>query len=275
MAVLCTSIVNSQNNVAVCLSGGGALGYAEIGALKALEESGIYPNAVAGCSMGSIVGVFYAAGYSPDSLWQIIEKEKMLKFSKIFSVTSGNKTGFSNHKTLRRVLKKYIHTDNFDSLEKQFVVCVTDIQEGKNLYISSGEHLHEYVLASASLPIAFESMIVEGRELVDGGVLSNFPIEALVDKGYDATIGIDVQIFSSDTTILSKIQKINPIFALLMEAQTKPKIHLCDFYIPIQGMNHPNSGTFDFKAGKENFDKGYEQTKQYIAEHPEILRFKK
>jgi NTE family protein len=255
-----------SQKIGVCLSGGGALGYAEIGALKALEEAGIVPNVVSGCSMGSIVGVFYAAGYSPDSLWSIIQDEKMTKFIRMFNMNSGDKTGFSQHKMLRKMLDKYIDTDDFDSLQKKLYVCVADFKKGESLYANSGKYLKDYVVASGSIPIAFESIEIDGRELVDGGVLNNFPVEPLMEEGCDIIIGIDVVIFTPYEKTIRKKKRINTVFALLIESQTRHKHQLCDLYVPIAGMNTPNNGVINFEKAQENYDKGYQQMKDAINE---------
>jgi len=69
----------------IVLSGGGALGFAHIGALMALEEAGIEVSVISGASMGAIVGAMYAYGYPPQEMMTIIEKEKLYKNSKIFN----------------------------------------------------------------------------------------------------------------------------------------------------------------------------------------------
>ena len=61
-----------KNSLGLCLSGGGALGFAHIGVIQALEDNGIYPTHIIGSSMGAIIGTFYAAGYSPKDLLQLI-----------------------------------------------------------------------------------------------------------------------------------------------------------------------------------------------------------
>jgi NTE family protein len=267
ICVLCFLLSSSAQKIGICLSGGGALGYAEIGALKALEEAGIKPDVISGCSIGSIIGVFYAAGYSPDSIWQIIQKEDMLKFSKMFHAISGNKTGFSKHKRLRQILDKYIKTNDFDSLPISLYVCVADFRNGECVHANKGNHLKDYVIASASIPVLFESVEINGIEFIDGGVLDNFPIEPLIKDSCDVIIGIDVLSLTPYTEPLSGKERINHIFALMMEAQTRPKHALCNHYIAIKGTNIVNNGVLDFNKSFENYQQGYQQTKQYIEEY--------
>ena len=81
-----TSGSKAAPTVGICLSGGGALGFAHIGALQALEEHGIHATHLSGTSMGSIVGVMYAAGYTPAQILEMVKEEKAYKMGTIFKL---------------------------------------------------------------------------------------------------------------------------------------------------------------------------------------------
>lgn len=95
----------------MCLSGGGALGFAHIGVLQSLEDHGIYPDQLVGSSMGAIVGVLYAAGYSPAEMLQMIKDDKLYKVTKLMTFRPAFlKSGLSNHTILRSLVKNLFHT---------------------------------------------------------------------------------------------------------------------------------------------------------------------
>jgi NTE family protein len=256
--------------IGICLSGGGALGIAHIGALQALEEFGIVPNCVAGTSMGSIVGVLYAAGYSPAEILQIIEKEKVYKFNYLFKWDATLKTGLSKQTKLRKILNQYIPYNTFDSLKKFYAVCCTDIKNAKARIFSSGNHLKDYVIASSSIPCIFESVVIEGIEYVDGGVINNFPIEALKEASCDMIIGVGVVNFTPYTQMATKMELLPLLFAITDENTNKERYRQSDHFIAVKGMNTIDNHIFSFKNWKYIYQCGYESMRDYLSEHPEI-----
>ena len=108
----------AQPRVGVSLSGGGALGYAHIGALKALEEHGIQPVALSGASMGALVGILFANGISADDIVEIIREEHMDHTNKILTLTTKpHGLGMVSHKNVYKILEKHVAHNSFDSLK--------------------------------------------------------------------------------------------------------------------------------------------------------------
>jgi NTE family protein len=261
----------ASQRIGLCLSGGGALGYAHIGALQALEEAGIRPTHISANSMGSIVGVLYAAGISPADMLRMIEQEKGYRIHSLFDVNLGKNFGFMKHDKLRKVLDKYIPYNNFDSLQTKFYVCCVDIRRGKVKIVSQGNKLKDYVIASSSIPLLYEYCVIEGVEYVDGGIKNNFPLEPLLEEKCDKIIGINVINFTpSDTTIKAE-DLLSNLYAIIDESINEHKYKQCDFYVPIKGLNSYKYSTVSYKRYKEIYQIGYENMKAYIEQHPEIL----
>ena len=147
------STFNSQlstQEFGLVLSGGGALGLAHIGAIKALEEYGIEPRYVAGSSMGAIIGVMYAAGYSADEIMAIVKEKRLYKVGHLMTWQSAHwNQGMSTQKTLYKELREFVSHNSFDSLERRFMVCVTNVENGQPEYRYMGSNLIEFVAASA------------------------------------------------------------------------------------------------------------------------------
>lgn len=266
-----TSTISAQNNIGVVLSGGGALGYAHLGALQALEEAGIKPAYVAGTSMGALVGAFYAKGMSPSEICDMIKTEKFDELRKIITVVGKNDNlGFSSHRNILKVLKKYIPANSFDSLQKHFAVCATNIVSSQAEIVSSGGHLWEYVLGSASIPGVFEAVKLGGGVYVDGGVMNNMPTVA-IRKYCDVVIGIDV---NPETETRPKIKNTFQVafqtLRTLVRHNSVEGREMCDYLI--EPMAIEKYAEFDFNKFDEIYAYGYTAMKQYLAAHPEMAQ---
>lgn len=278
LILICSTFTLAQEEnavtkkIGICLSGGGALGYAHIGALQALEEAGIKPDYISGTSMGSIVGLLYAAGYSPSAILEMIKKEKTYRVAGIFKLNVTRFSGYSTHTKLEKVLNKYIPYNNFDSLNIQFSTCCIDFRNNKVLLTNKGEHLKEFAIASASIPLVFENYVIDGVEYVDGGLRNNFPIEPLIDAKCDLIIGINVINFTPSECTVSKKNAAFHAYTIIEEELSREKFKKCDYYIPIKELNSNKLSPVSFKKYLKIYQIGYEYTKAYIASHPEMKK---
>lgn len=258
-----------KQKIGLALSGGGALGFAHIGAIQALEEHGVKPDFISGSSMGAIIGAIYCAGYSPAKIMRIIQAEKLYKLDKLMSPNLNFKQkGLSSHATLRATLKELIPHDCFDSLEIPFAVCVTNITSGTYEYYYSGKGIVEYVVASASIPGVFDPIVIKNTTYVDGGVLNNLPAEILHQKGCDYIIGVDVLPFLPiekksilDITLWS--------IRLMQHSNTQNGIKYCNWLIESNAIEKYNE--FEFDKYKEIYQYGYKAMTEYIHSHPEMI----
>ena len=205
--------------VALVLSGGGAKGMAHIPLLQALDSLGIVPDIIMGTSMGSIVGGFYAAGYSGDSIagiannanWTELlggdvnlvdvsmeEKSEFKRHLVDFDIIEGKpkvSAGFLRDQKLREFISSYTYpvfnVNDFDDLPIPFRAMTTDIVNGKEVFLDKGS-LGFAMRASMSIPGVFQAVPYDSTLLVDGGVLNNFPVDRAREMGYDIVIGSDV-----------------------------------------------------------------------------------
>ena len=258
-----------KHKIGLALSGGGALGFAHIGAIQALEEHGVKPDFISGSSMGAIIGAIYCAGYSPAKIMRIIQAEKLYKLDKLMSPNLNFKQkGLSSHATLRATLKELIPHDCFDSLEIPFSVCVTNITSGTYEYYYSGKGIVDYVVASASIPGVFDPVVIKNTTYVDGGVLNNLPAEILHQKGCNYIIGVDVLPFlpiEKKTIIDITLWSIR----LMQHSNTQNGIKYCNWLIESNAIEKYNE--FEFDKYKEIYQYGYKAMTEYIHSHPEMI----
>ncbi len=206
--------------VGLVLSGGGAKGMAHIGALKVIEEAGVKIDYIGGTSMGAIVGALYASGYSAAQLDSLFRK---VNFSRLINddLPRGVKTfyekedteryaiklpfdnfkiavpsGYSSGQNIYHELVKHLYhvkdIYDFNKLPIPFVCIATDVETGNEVKLTSG-YLPEAIMASGTLPSLFEPTNIDGKVLIDGGVVNNYPVEEVKNMGADIIIGVDVQ----------------------------------------------------------------------------------
>ena len=122
---------SSRNEtLGLCLSGGGALGFAHIGVLKSLEEHGIFPTHIVGSSMGCIIGTLYAAGFSPDDMLLMIKEDKLYKITKLMTFRpSFLKSGLSSHNILQSLIRELIPHNSFENLKEKLHICVVNLNK--------------------------------------------------------------------------------------------------------------------------------------------------
>lgn len=243
------------------LSGGGALGLAHIGAIKALEEAGIEPAWVAGSSMGAIIGVMYAAGYSADEIMQIVKEERLYKVGRLIRLQSAlRNSGMSTHKTLLHELHELIPHNSFDSLERRFMVCVTDVERGEPVYRYEGANLAEYVAASASIPGLFEPVVIDSVRYVDGGVTDNLPVsQLLILNSQLKVIAVDVLPFIENYEAKNAIDLARWALRLFQIKNMDANRDACD--VLVQSFALEKYHEFDFKHYKEIYQYGYDAMK--------------
>jgi NTE family protein len=270
--IFMTSVVNAQETkskinpkkVGLALSGGGALGYAHIGFLQAMKEYKFDVDVVSGTSMGSIIGALYSAGYTPMEILELVDKENMNNFLNVVKLNSRFYKGFFNHEKLRNVLSKTIPHNDFSKLNKKFYCCVTDFNQATYKFVGEGNLLKEYVMASASIPIIYEPMEVEGEQYIDGGVMQNLPVEPLINEKCDLIIGVDVISLPKRKEIRGLGKIMSRTISLYIMGNTKTWADKCDYVIK---PNLENYTILDFDKAQELFDIGYEAGKVFFQDY--------
>ena len=241
----------------IALSGGGARGIAHIGVLETLEKYGIKPQIISGTSMGAIVGVFYAAGYSPKEILKIVSSRKFHKLINWHVPFSG----LIDMEKVMTIMEERIEKDDFSALKIPFYCAVTNLNNGLFEIKSKGK-LFQWVLASASIPVVFEPQVINGQTYVDGGLLNNLPAESIRDK-CEILIGVHVNHNGPEEEVRGLMTVAERCFRLGIAQNVENSKKLCDFLIePPQTRNFT---TFSFNKAQEIYEVGLKETERYIA----------
>ena len=207
--------------IGLVLSGGGARGLAHVGVLKALERAHVRVDAIAGTSMGAIVGGLYASGMSADQLetelrqinWDELFATRVARpflsqrrKEEDFEIATGLEFGVHDGQLsapqgalssrglellLRRLTLPARHVDDFDKLAIPFRAVATDMETGQPVILSHGD-LAVALRSSMSVPGVFAPTEVDGRILGDGGLVDNVPVDVARAMGVDVVIVVDI-----------------------------------------------------------------------------------
>jgi NTE family protein len=259
-----------NESLGLCLSGGGALGFAHIGVIQSLEENGIYPTHIVGSSMGAIIGTLYAAGYSPSDMMQMIKDDKLYKVTKLLTFrTSFLKSGLSTHTLLCTLIKEMIPHNSFDKLKKKLHICIVNLNTAEWEIISSGNELDKWVSASASIPGVFDTVIDGETFYVDGGLLNNMPAQAIESECLNI-IGVDVIPHKIPSELNKPTDTLVYSIRAMQHQNSKEGREMCRFVIEPKAIEEYHE--FSFDAYEAICQYGYDAANKFIAENPEMLK---
>ncbi len=173
--------------IALVLGGGAARGFAHVGVIKALEAHGIVPDIVVGTSAGSLVGALYASGYGGFDLQRVALQID----DTVVADWSLPDRGFIKGEALQNFVNRAVQNRPLEKLNKPFATVVTDLQSGEPVVFRTG-NTGMAVRASSSVPGVFQPVVINGREYVDGGLVSPVPVRAARGMGADLVIAVDI-----------------------------------------------------------------------------------
>lgn len=274
--------------IGVVLSGGGAKGLAHIGVLKILEEEGVRIDYIGGTSMGAMVGGLYASGYTAkqlDSIFRVIDFDRVVQdnlprrvksfydkendekyaitfpFQKMrFGIPVALSRGQNTYNLFNQLLFDSRHITNFNDLPIPFLCIATDIETGEEVILNKG-NLAQAIVASGSFPTLFTPIEIDGRNLTDGGIVNNYPIDEVRKMGADLIIGVDVQADLMDRKELnSAVKVVTQIINFQKLGTMQEKINSTEIYIKpdITGFN-----VVSFSDGSQIVKNGEDEAKKY------------
>lgn len=261
-----------MKTLGLALGAGGSRGVAHVGFLKALEEADIRPDYICGCSMGSVVGAAYASGMTPEAMWEVIGKLRLLD---IIS-PSRQRGGLFGTKKMRQQLLKHIGDVTFEELKLPFKCIAVDMRTQTLVEFSSGSVL-DAVVASSSIPAVFHPLDKEGMRLIDGGILERVPVQQVKAMGADVVVAVDVlgqRDCSEDCPRVLGVllETIDLMDNYRTKRRREENADIIDFWL------EPDLGRmsqYEIKQVKLAYEKGYEIGKEYAPAIKKALKGKK
>ncbi|MEE4255104.1 MAG: patatin-like phospholipase family protein [Desulfuromusa sp.] len=178
---------SEQKTISLVLGSGGARGLAHIGVIQVLKERGYQIRSISGSSMGALIGGIYAAG-ELDAYTQWVCALDRLDVLRLLDFSFSGAAFFKGDKIIN-TLRELIGDRDIEDLPISFTAVATDLEEGKEVWLSSGP-LFDAIRASISFPTIFSAFQYRGKTLVDGGLLNPIPIAPTLRDQTQITIAV-------------------------------------------------------------------------------------
>lgn len=261
-----------SKTLGLALGSGGSRGVAHIGILLALEEAGITPDYITGCSMGAVVGGCYASGMSVETMRDIALQ---IKARDIIDIGAGFVSGMGvlRTKKLEEMLSNLLGSQQIEDMKIPFRCVATELHSGK-LHVFENGPAALAIRASSTIPCVFRPVISDDKMFVDGGCLCRVPVKQAKEMGADVVVAVDVLSNTSE-----EVENIGNILDLvlrvfdIMDAQQTQMHSALDGDIADIVIKPPMKGISQYavKDLDKIFEEGYNLGKQYTDQIRDLL----
>ena len=182
--------MTTRKKVGLVLGSGSSRGWAHIGAIEALEEAGVPIDFIVGCSVGSYVGALYACG-SLASLKDFVIRMNGKKVFSYFDVVFPRSGLLDGSRKVKELFSMHTDVEQFEDLNIPVAMVATDLKRGNKVLLQSGD-IMKALQATMSIPGLFAPVRINGRWLVDGGLLDPVPVGVAKAMAADVVIAVDL-----------------------------------------------------------------------------------
>lgn len=267
MEILVAPKLKKYRRIGLALGGGGARGFALIGAVRAFEEANIKFDYISGTSIGSVIGAMLAFGITSQEMQDIATKIRVKDIRK-------NVIPFmpSSTESIEKIIIQTVGDINIEDLKTPFCAVAVDMVSGNEVDITKGR-LCKALAGSCAVPTVFNAVEFEDKLLFDGGLQNTIPADVLRKLGCDAVVSIDINSTRGNGTDSKKY------FDLLMTSvRVMMKSNAIKGYLNSDIMIKPDLKRFSASKTTgmiEMIEEGYNATKKMIPEIKSLFRKKK
>lgn len=194
--------------------------------LRALEAQGIIPDVIVGTSAGGVVGALYAAGYSGNDLSKIA----LQMDETVFGDWTLPDRGILKGEGLQNFINRAVQNRPLERLNRRFAVVATDLGSGEAAVFRQG-NVGMAVRASSSVPGVFQPMRINGRDYVDGGLVSPVPVDVTRGLGADMVIAVDISNRPEAGRIADTVDVLLQTFAIMGQTIKRHEVARADVVI--------------------------------------------
>ena len=254
-----------KQKIGLALSGGGARGFAHLGAMMAFADNGIAFDCVAGTSVGSLFGAAYALGLDlgkvKECCYTVKDKDLVTKLFKV---------GSPSH-NIERLADKLFDGAKFGQTQIPFACVAVDLVSGSEVVLDSGS-LAKACSASCAVPMVFTPVEMDGMVLVDGGVANNIPADVCRQLGADIVIAVDLNHTRSEGTSSTKLlDRMGAVWRVMSSATAYKGQHNSDLVITPELRIFKSTTIADVDR---MINEGYRATVAQMDEIKELLNVK-
>ena len=246
-----------NTRIGLALGGGAAKGIAHIGVLKAFEEEQIKIHCISGTSAGALIASYYAFGRPAESILSICST---LNLSKIINFTF-ERGGLFSTNAIREMIHRDLGDVRIEDAEIPLAICATDIETGEQLIFREG-NLADVVCASMAVPGLFVPVEIDGRILVDGGLVENVPISPLAKMGAGITVAVDLSHVSRYPKPDNTFDVISNAINIGIDFNTRKQLKTADIAVPLDLSDYSLTNNAD--RVEELYREGYIPMKKKI-----------
>jgi len=260
--------MEKKQSIGLALGAGGANGLAHILMLEVFDELGLVPDAIAGCSIGSIMGALYASGKSAQEIKAIVDdlvvrkndtwkdvflRKDLLQWVEFLDPEFG-RGGFISGDAFLSFLYEHIQVDTFEDLDIPLCVVATDFWQREEVVYNSGPLLSA-IQGSMALPGLFTPVRRDGRILIDGGAVNPVPYDTLIES-CQVTVAVDVTGQRSPKKDLSFLDTIFNTFQIMQHSivrenytNHRPDIVITPDIVDVRALDFHRADTIFEQAG--------------------------
>lgn len=217
-----------NTRIGLALGGGAAKGIAHIGVLKAFEEEQIRIHCISGTSVGALVASYHAFGRPAESILSICSE---LNLSKILDFTL-KRGGLFSTNSIREMIHRDLGDCRIEDANIPLAICATDIETGEQLIFRKG-NLADAVCASMAVPGLFVPVEIDGRILVDGGLVENVPISPLAEMGAGIIVAVDLSHVGRYPKPEDTLDVISNAINIGIDFNTRKQLKKADIAVPL------------------------------------------
>lgn len=255
--------------VALVLGGGAARGFAHIGVIQALEESGIPIDMVVGTSAGSVVAALHASGKSGTELQRIALSMEEASFSdwRLPLFTPGVIKG----EALARFIRAQVDAKQIQDLPIRLGIVATDLQSGQGILFQRGD-VAMAVRASSAIPAVFQPVSISGHEYVDGGLVAPVPVSYARQMGAEVIIAVDISAAPQANASQDSFQILMKTFAIMGSSINRFELRDADVVVKpsLQGLSSTS-----FSSRKEAITAGYQSMLSMLGKLRNVIQTKR
>ncbi|MFO8142906.1 MAG: patatin-like phospholipase family protein [Marinobacter sp.] len=248
-----------NTRIGLALGGGAAKGIAHIGVLKAFEEEHIRIHCISGTSVGALVASYHAFGRPAESILSICST---LNLSKIINFTL-KRGGLFSTDSIREMIHRDLGDCRIEDADIPLAICATDIETGEQLIFREGS-LADAVCASMAVPGLFVPVEINGRILVDGGLVENVPISPLAKMGAGIIVAVDLSHVGRYPKPDDMLDVISNAINIGIDFNTRKQLKKADIAVPLDLSGYSLTNNAD--RVEELYREGYHPMKKKIRQ---------
>ncbi len=264
--------------LAFVLPGGGALGSYQVGVLRALTEAGVTPDQLVGVSAGSVNAALFAWNGGLDGLdhmadiWRGIRRRDLMRVhpGRLARAFAGQQPSFLDNRHGRTFLRRFLGNRVIEHSPVPLALVATDLSTGESVALTSGDTTTA-VLASTAFPGVYPPIEIDGRTLIDGGVVADVPLDITLALGMRSALVLSVPSLSADKPPRRALDILFRASSLGVEAHGRTMLRRPPAGLLVVELPAASTAltTFDVGRSANMIEEGYQAAHAWLASQPD------